>query len=85
MIKIIDYYATWCAPCKTLSPILEELKEELQFELVKIDIEENEDEAIAEGIRNIPTLDIYKDNIKVDRIVGLLNKEALKNRIIKLQ
>lgn len=84
MIKIIDYYTNWCAPCKTLAPILEELKEELKFELVKIDIEENEDEAIAEGIRNIPTLDIYKDNIKVDRIVGLLNKEALKSRIIKL-
>ena len=72
-------------PCRTLSPILEELKEELQFELVKIDIEENEDEAIAEGIRNIPTLDIYKDNIKIDRIIGVSNKETLKNKIIKLQ
>ena len=81
MIKIIDYYATWCAPCKTLAPILEELKKELGFELVKIDIE---DEAVAEGIRNIPTLDIYKDNLKVDRIIGLLNKETLKNRILNV-
>lgn len=72
-------------PCRTLSPILEELKEELNFELVKIDIEENEDEAIKEGIRNIPTLDIYKDNIKIDRIIGSSNKETLKNKIIKLQ
>lgn len=85
MIKIIDYYAAWCGPCKTLAPILEELKEELKFELVKIDIEENEDEANEEGIRNIPTLDIYKDNVKVDRIIGLLNKEALKQRILNLK
>ncbi len=84
MIRIIDYYADWCVPCRTLSPILEELKEELNFELIKVDIEENEDEAAAEGIRNIPTLDIYKDNIKIDRIVGLLNKEALKNRILNV-
>lgn len=85
MIRIIDYYADWCVPCRTLSPILEELKEELNFELIKVDIEENEDEAAAEGIRNIPTLDIYKDNIKIDRIIGASSKEALKNRIIKLQ
>jgi len=84
MIKIKDYYSTWCNPCKQLTPILHELKKELGFELEEIDIEENEDEAIAAGVRNIPTLDIFKNGEKVDRIVGALSKEALKNRILNL-
>jgi thioredoxin 1 len=84
MIKIKDYKASWCAPCRQLTPILHELKEELGFELEEIDIEENEDEAITAGVRNIPTLDIFKDGEKVDRIVGALSKEALKNRILNL-
>lgn len=78
MIKIIDFYAQWCAPCKVITPILEEIKKEFpNVQIDKIDIEENDEVAEYYNIRNIPTLLFFKDDVQVDKIVGAVKKEKI--------
>jgi thioredoxin len=79
MIKIIDFYADWCNPCKTMLPVFEELKSEftnIKFE--KINIEESE-EAGKFGVTSIPTFIITKNNAEISRKNGVMTKEAFKN------
>ena len=62
MIKLLDFYATWCGPCKMLSPIIDELSEDRSLEVVKIDIDKNEDLVKEFGIMSVPTIVLLKDN-----------------------
>lgn len=80
MIKILDFYAPWCAPCKTLAPIIEEVAKEFNVELMKINVDEEDDLSEEYGIRSIPTLILEKNGKQVDRIIGL----APKSRIMEL-
>lgn len=80
MIKILDFYAPWCAPCKTLAPIIEEVAKEFNVELIKINVDEEDDLSEEYGIRSIPTLILEKNGKQVDRIIGL----APKSRIMEL-
>ena len=80
MIKILDFYAPWCAPCKTLAPIIEEGAKEFNVELIKINVDEEDDLSEEYGIRSIPTLILEKNGKQVDRIIGL----APKSRIMEL-
>lgn len=73
--------STWCQPCRTMSPILEEVEKETGVEIRKIDVDDNEEMVIAYGIRNIPTLIFIKDNQIVDRVSGTVRKEILINKI----
>ena len=79
MIKIIDFYAYWCNPCKTMLPVFEELKSEFtNIEFEKINIEESE-EAGKFGVTSIPTFIITKNNAEISRKNGVMTKEAFKN------
>lgn len=80
--RIIDFYTDWCAPCKTLSPILEELSIELGVEINKINIDENDEVAEFYNVRSIPTLIFIKDNLEVGRHIGMIQKEKLKEKIL---
>ena len=80
MIKILDFYAPWCAPCKTLAPIIEEVAKEFNVELIKINVDEEDDLSEEYDIRSIPTLILEKNGKQVDRIIGL----APKSRIMEL-
>lgn len=80
-LKILDFMSTWCQPCRTMSPILEEVEKETGVEIRKIDVDDNEEMVIAYGIRNIPTLIFIKDNQIVDRVSGTVRKEILINKI----
>ena len=60
MIKLLDFYATWCGPCKMLSPIIDELSEDRSLEVVKIDIDKNEDLVKEFGIMSAPTIVLLK-------------------------
>ena len=80
-LKILDFMGTWCQPCKTMSPILDEVEKETGVEIRKIDVDDNEEMVIAYGIRNIPTLIFIKDNQIVDRVSGSVRKEILINKI----
>lgn len=75
-LVLVDFYASWCAPCKMLSPIIEEIAVEYKDKVVvcKIDIDENEELANEYNIMSVPTVIIFKNNENVEEIIGLNNK-----------
>lgn len=76
---LVDFYATWCGPCKTLGPILEQVKEELgpQVKIVKIDVDKNQPLAAQYNVRGVPTMILYKAGKQVWRQSGVLEKAAI--------
>ncbi|GIR25543.1 MAG: thioredoxin [Alphaproteobacteria bacterium] len=73
---IVDFWAEWCGPCKMLTPILEELSNEMKNEInvVKVNLDENQDLAMKYSIRSIPTLLLFKEGNLIDTKVGLCQK-----------
>ena len=81
-IVVIDFYATWCSPCKIYTPIVEEFaKENEEIKVVKIDIDETQDIAMKYNVMSIPTTIIIKDGKEVDRAVGVINKDVLSQMV----
>ncbi|MAZ07002.1 MAG: thioredoxin [Rickettsiales bacterium] len=84
---LVDFWAEWCGPCKTLTPILEELSLELEkkIQVAKVNLDENQDLASKFSIRSIPTLLLFKNGELIDTKIGLLPKndlsEWIKNKI----
>jgi len=76
---IVDFWAEWCGPCKMLTPILEELSNEMKNEInvVKVNLDENQDLAMKYSIRSIPTLLLFKAGNLIDTKVGLLPKTEI--------
>ena len=76
---IVDFWAEWCGPCKMLTPILEELSNEMKNEInvVKVNLDENQDLAMKYSIRSIPTLLLFKEGNLIDTKVGLLPKSEI--------
>lgn len=75
---LVDFWATWCGPCKMLSPIVDELSEEVDtVKFVGVDVDQSERLAIKYGISSIPCLVLFKDGEEVKRTVGVQPKPAL--------
>lgn len=74
MIKMIDFWAQWCAPCRVISPLVDELAKDYNVE--KINVDDNNDMALQYNIRSIPTFVFLKDGVEVERIVGVVSKET---------
>ena len=75
---LIDFYATWCGPCKILSPIVEEVaKENENVKFVKIDIDKAEDIVMQYQVMSIPTLVLIQKGEEKDRVVGILDKNQI--------
>ena len=75
---IIDFYATWCGPCKKLFPIVEETaKENENVKFVKIDIDKTDDIALQYQVMSIPTLVLIQNGEEKDRIVGIVDKNQI--------
>jgi len=83
---MIDFWATWCGPCRMLSPTVEELASEYEGRVVvaKCNVDDCEDVSMRFGIRNIPTLLFFKNGEMVDRTVGLQSKKDLKEKLDSL-
>lgn len=74
----IDFYATWCRPCKTMNPIIEEIaKEHKEVKFVKIDVDKNEEIAMEYNVRSIPTMIVMKNGEVTKTFVGITNKETI--------
>ncbi len=80
---IVDFYAEWCGPCKTLKPIFEELSKEYagKINFGKLDVDESPETAKKFNVMGIPTLIFLKDGAEINRSVGALSKESLKEKI----
>ncbi len=80
---LVDFWATWCGPCKAIAPILDTLSKEMagKVTIVKLDIDEAPDVASQLGIEGVPTLALFKSGNEIDRMVGAAPKPALKNWI----
>lgn len=81
-IKIVDFYATWCGPCKMMASVFEDLaKEDENITIVKVNVDVHQDLAAEYGVSSIPTGYIYKDNQEINKFVGFRDKESLKAMI----
>lgn len=75
---LLDFWATWCGPCRMLAPILEELSgQHPELKIVKVDVDENRDLALQYGIESIPTLLVFKGGQVADRSVGLVSPQEI--------
>ena len=80
---VVDFWATWCGPCRMVAPIIEEMSKAYDGRVVigKCDVEENEDLAMEFGIRNIPTILFFKNGAIVDKLVGAVGKAKIEEKI----
>ena len=83
---LVDFWATWCATCKIVGPILEELADEYDgiVKFVKLDTEENFDVPVRYGIRSLPTLLVFKGGEQVGQVFGARTKAELKRTLEKV-
>jgi thioredoxin 1 len=81
MLKLLDFYADWCGPCKIMAPVFEEIEKNYQgkIEFQRVDVESNEQLAGQYDIRSIPTFILVKEGKEVDRRMGAMPKEMLKD------
>ncbi len=84
-VTLVDFYADWCGPCKMLGPILEQISTELPgVNIVKVNVDNDQNLAMQFNVRSIPTMVIFKDGKPVDTMIGLLPKPALVQKLSAL-
>ena len=74
---VVDFFATWCGPCKMFSPVFEDVSSEMDINFIKINVDENTDIAREYGVMTIPTVILFKDGKEVKRNIGFMSKEEL--------
>lgn len=82
---LVDFWAVWCAPCRMVAPIVEQIADEKEgtIKVAKVDVDNNQGIAAKYGIRSIPTLMIFKNGEVVDQIVGAVPKGMIESKLEK--
>ncbi|KAB1197326.1 MULTISPECIES: thioredoxin [Haloferax] len=81
-VRLLDFYADWCGPCKTQDPILDDLESDFEnVEFEKVDVDEEQDVANQYQVRSLPTLIIENDDGIVDRFVGVTQREDIESAL----
>ena len=79
---LVDFYATWCGPCRMLGPNLESVAPKLDFDIIKIDIDEEEEFAKENGVMVVPTLILFENGKEVGKKTGLQTVEELESWLL---
>ncbi|MZK51150.1 thioredoxin [Clostridium beijerinckii] len=82
-IAVVDFFATWCGPCKMLAPVFEEASKEVRgkAKFFKVDIDASESIAEKYGIYAVPTMIVFKDGKPVENLAGFMPKQNILNKI----
>ncbi|HEX6694136.1 MAG TPA: thioredoxin [Longimicrobiales bacterium] len=82
-LSLVDFWATWCGPCRMVAPIVEQLAQEHQgnLKVAKVDVDANQGVATRYNIRSIPSILFFKDGKHVDTVVGAVPKSILDRKI----
>ena len=80
---VVDFFATWCGPCKMLSPVFEELGQDMEgsAKFLKVDIDQSLDLARRFEVSTVPTVIVFKDGEEVERLVGFIPKQKLEDMV----
>lgn len=80
---LVDFWAVWCGPCRAVAPIVEELAGDYEgrLKVMKLDVDDNPQTAVAYGVQSIPTLLVFKDGKPAERIVGAVPKKVIVDKL----
>ena len=81
---LVDFWAVWCGPCRLVAPVVDEIAREQmgKLKVMKLDVDENQNTAMAYGVMSIPTLILFKNGQPVERIVGFRPKHDMDKKIL---
>ena len=80
---LVDFYADWCGPCKMMSPVLEQISNEMegQIKIGKVNVDENPELASTYKVMSIPNFVVFKNGSVVDQVIGAIPKDQLANKL----
>jgi thioredoxin 1 len=80
---LVDFWATWCGPCKMIAPLLDEIATEQtgRLKIAKLDVDANGETAMRFGVQSIPTLILFKDGRQVERLLGAMPKHSIMSKL----
>lgn len=81
-VAVVDFYATWCGPCKMFGPIFEEMANDSSINFVKLDVDKSSEIAREYGVMTIPTIILFRNGKEIKRYTGFMSKEDLEKFII---